>query len=224
MFPIHDDQPRYSKPFICILLILVNVAVFLHEMQLEDFSRNFFIQHYGLVPDRLSQSYQTLLTSQFLHAGWLHIIGNMVFLWAFGRSLEDSMGGLKFLLFYLLSGVAAGLTQVFFNQGSTAPMVGASGAIAGVMGAYLIKFPKARIFTFVFIFVFITRVDIPALFFLPYWFLIQLFNGVGSVGYSNVAEGGTAWFAHIGGFLAGMLLVLALGTQNRSARRQNLSW
>lgn len=224
MFPIHDDQPRYSKPVICILLILVNVAVFLHEMQLEDFSRNFFIQHYGLVPDRLSQSYQTLLTSQFLHAGWLHIIGNMVFLWAFGRSLEDSMGGLKFLLFYLLSGVAAGLTQVFFNQGSTAPMVGASGAIAGVMGAYLIKFPKARIFTFVFIFVFITRVDIPALFFLPYWFLIQLFNGVGSVGYSNVAEGGTAWFAHIGGFLAGMLLVLALGTQNRSARRQNLSW
>jgi membrane associated rhomboid family serine protease len=224
MFPIHDDQPRYSKPVITILLIVLNVAVFLHEMQLDDFSRNYFIGHFGLIPERLSHNYLSLITSQFLHGGWLHIIGNMLFLWAFGRSLEDTMGGLKFLAFYLLCGIAAGLTQVFFNLGSHVPTVGASGAIAGVMGAYLLKFPRARILTVVFIVVFITRIDIPAIFLIPYWFLIQLFNGVGSIGYSNVAEGGTAWFAHIGGFLSGLLLVSVMGTQSRYMRRRDISW
>jgi membrane associated rhomboid family serine protease len=224
MFPIHDDQPRYSKPVITILLIVLNVAVFLHEMQLDDFSRNYFIGHFGLIPERLSHNYLSLITSQFLHGGWLHIIGNMLFLWAFGRSLEDAMGGLKFLVFYLLCGIAAGLTQVFFNLGSHVPTVGASGAIAGVMGAYLLKFPRARILSVVFIVVFITRIDIPAIFLIPYWFLIQLFNGVGSIGYSNVAEGGTAWFAHIGGFLSGLLLVNVMGTQSRYMRRRDVSW
>jgi membrane associated rhomboid family serine protease len=224
MFPIRDDQPRYSQPVVCVLLIVLNVAVFLHEMQLDDFSRNYFIGHYGLIPDRLAHTPFSLITSQFLHGGWLHIIANMVFLWAFGRSLEDSMGSVKFLIFYLLSGVVAGLTQTFFNQGSHVPMVGASGAIAGLMGAYLIKFPRARIHSLVFIFVFITRIDIPALFFLPYWFLTQLFNGVGSIGYANVNDGGTAWFAHIGGFVAGMLIATMFGTRKRYGGRRDISW
>jgi membrane associated rhomboid family serine protease len=217
MFPLRDDQPIRSTPVICILLIVLNAVIFLHEMQLEDYSRNYFIAHYGLVPDHLRLS--SLITSQFLHGGWLHIIGNMIFLWAFGRTLEDAMGGLKFLAFYLLCGAAAGLTQVFVNAGSHVPTIGASGAIAGVMGAYLVKFPRARIHSLVFIFVFITMVDIPVLFFLPYWFLMQFVYGVGSIGYSNVSEGGTAWFAHIGGFIAGMILVKVMGTQARYVRR-----
>lgn len=222
MFPLRDDQPTYSKPVVCVLLIVLNAMVFLHEMQLDEYSRNYFIMHYGLVPDRLRLS--SLITMQFIHAGWLHIIGNMIFLWAFGRSLEDAMGSGKFLVFYLLSGIAAALAQVLFSPGSNVPMVGASGAIAGVMGGYLIKFPRARIHTLVFIFIFITRMEIPALFFLPYWFLTQLFAGYGSVAYSNVTEGGVAYFAHIGGFVAGMALVSVLGTQDRYVRRRDIRW
>jgi membrane associated rhomboid family serine protease len=222
MFPLRDDQPIYSKPVVCILLIVLNAVVFLHEMQLEDYSRNFFIGHYGVTPDHFH--FYTLITSQFLHGGWMHIIGNMVFLWAFGRGLEDAMGSLKFLAFYLLCGMAAGLTQAYVTAGSNVPAIGASGAIAGVMGAYVLKFPKAQIYTLVFIVVFITRVDIPAIFFIPYWFLTQVFNGAGSIGYSNVSEGGTAWFAHIGGFIAGMILVTVMGTQSRYVRGRQYRW
>jgi membrane associated rhomboid family serine protease len=222
MFPLRDDQPTYSKPVVCTLLILINVIVFLHEMQLDDYSRNYFIMHYGLIPDRIRLT--SLITMQFLHGGWMHIIGNMVFLWAFGRSLEDAMGSGKFLVFYLACGVAAALTQVLFTPGSTVPMVGASGAIAGVMGAYLLKFPRARIYSLVFIFIFITRMEIPALFFLPYWFLTQVLSGYGTFAYSHLSEGGTAYFAHIGGFVAGMILVQIFGTQNRYVRRGDIRW
>jgi membrane associated rhomboid family serine protease len=222
MFPLRDDQPVYSKPVICILLIVINAVVFLHEMQLEDFSRNFFIARYGVIPDQFH--YYALITSQFLHGGWLHIIGNMVFLWAFGRTLEDAMGSFKFLAFYLLCGVAAGLTQAYVTAGSQVPSIGASGAIAGVMGAYVLKFPRAQIYSLVFIIIFITRVEIPAIFFIPYWFLTQVFNGAGSIGYSNVSEGGTAWFAHIGGFIGGMILVSIMGTESRYVRGRQYRW
>jgi len=222
MFPLHDDQPRQSRPVVVVLLIVLNVMVFLHEMQLDPYSRNFFIAHYGVVPDHWSLL--TLVTSQFLHGGWWHIIGNMVFLWAFGRSLEDAMGSGRFAIFYLASGIAAGLAQVFFNAGSHVPTVGASGAIAGVMGAYLIKFPRAKILSLVFLFIFITRVEIPALIFLPYWFLTQLFNGFGSVAYSHLSDGGTAWWAHIGGFLAGILLVSVMRTDRPYVRRRAVTW
>lgn len=222
MFPLHDDQPRQSRPVVVVLLIVLNVMVFLHEMQLDPYSRNFFIAHYGVVPDHWSLL--TLVTSQFLHGGWWHIIGNMVFLWAFGRSLEDAMGSGRFAIFYLASGIAAGLAQVFFNAGSHVPTVGASGAIAGVMGAYLIKFPRAKILSLVFLFIFITRVEIPALIFLPYWFLTQLFNGFGAVAYSHISDGGTAWWAHIGGFLAGILLVSVMRTDRPYVRRRAVTW
>jgi membrane associated rhomboid family serine protease len=222
MFPLGDDQPRYSKPVICTLLIVLNAVVFLHEMQLEDYSRNFFIERYGVIPDHFH--YYTLVTSQFLHGGWLHIIANMVFLWAFGRSLEDAMGSVKFLVFYLLCGIGAGYMQALVTAGSNIPSIGASGAIAGVMGAYVLKFPRAYIHSLVFIFVFITRFDIPAFFFIPYWFITQVFNGFGSIGYSNISEGGTAWFAHIGGFIAGMILVSIMGTQSRYVRGRQFRW
>jgi len=222
MFPLHDDQARHGRPVVVLLLIAINVMVFLHEMQIDPYSRNYFIAHYALFADRVTAT--SLVTSLFLHGGWLHIIGNMIFLWAFGRSLEDAMGSGKFLVFYLASGVLAGLAQVLFHAGSHVPTVGASGAIAGVMGAYLIKFPRARILTLVFLFVFITRVEVPALFFLPYWFLTQVFSGVGSVAYSPLTEGGTAWWAHIGGFIAGILLVTVMGTNKPYAPRGIVRW
>ena len=222
MFPLRDDRPTYTPPVVTTLIIVACALVFLFELQLDEYSRNYFIDVYGVVPAHLRPS--TLVTSLFLHGGWMHIIGNMLFLWAFGKSLEDAMGHAKFLSFYLLCGIAAGLVHVAFNYYSRMPTVGASGAIAGVMGAYLIKFPRARIHTLVFILVFITTADIPAAFILLYWFVTQLFSGYGSITQTQVADGGTAWFAHIGGFVAGILLVTLMGTRNRYYRRQESRW
>jgi membrane associated rhomboid family serine protease len=161
----------------------------------------------------------------FVHGGWAHIIGNMLFLWAFGKSLEDAMGHTKFLGFYLISGVIAGIVQVAFNPTSHMPTVGASGAIAGVMGAYLIKFPRARIHTLVFILIFLTTVDIPAALILVYWFFLQLVSGYGSIAQTQVNDPGVAVFAHIGGFITGMILVSVMGTRNRYyPRRRDVYW
>ena len=189
---------------------------------LDEFSRNYFIERWGLVPARLVPV--TLLTSLFLHGGWFHIIGNMLFLWAFGKSLEDALGHTKFLIFYLVCGVLAGVTHVYFNPDSTMPTVGASGAIAGVMGAYLLQFPRARIHTLVFVFFFLTTIDIPAPFILVYWFIVQVISGYGSIAHTHVTDTGVAWFAHIGGFLSGMLLVKLLGTRPRYFPRQDYRW
>jgi len=152
----------------------------------------------------------------FVHGGFLHIAGNMWFLWIFGRGVEDLVGHGKYLLLYLVSGVAAALLYIVVNANSPVPTVGASGAIAGIMGAYLIKFPRAHIITLVFVFVFITTLDIPAAFLLLYWFALQFFSGIGSVGYSSLSNGGVAWFAHVGGFLAGMGLIMLMGVKPRA--------
>src|SRR2546425_1014428 len=197
MFPLRDTQPSYSRPLITTLIIVVNVLVFLYEFSLDDYSRNYFIARYGLIPVRLHPS--AFLTSMFLHGGWMHIIGNMWFLWIFGDNVEDVLGHTKYLVFYVICGLAAAMTQVVFNADSRLPMVGASGAIAGVMGAYLVKFPHSRIVTFVVVFFFITTVEVPAVLMLLYWFFIQLFSGVGTIGYSHLSQGGTAFFAHVGG-------------------------
>jgi membrane associated rhomboid family serine protease len=223
MFPLRDDRPTYTAPIVTTLLIIACAFVFLFEQTLDEYSLNYFITLYGVVPAHLRL--ETLVTSMFLHGGWLHIIGNMLFLWAFGKSLEDAMGHTKFLGFYLICGVIAGIVQVAFNSNSRIPTVGASGAIAGVMGAYLIKFPRARIHTLIFIFVFFTTVDIPAAFILIYWFVFQLFSGYGSIAQTQVTEPGVAVFAHIGGFVTGMILVKVIGTQNRYyPRRRDLYW
>jgi membrane associated rhomboid family serine protease len=217
MIPLRSTERVRSTAIVTLILILINTVVFLYEQILPSWALDSFIAHYGIIPDRLRMS--SLLTSMFLHGGWLHLIGNMWFLWVFGRNVEDLIGSGRFLLFYILCGLAAGLVQVFFNPYSRVPTVGASGAIAGVMGAYVIKFPRARITTLVPIFVFITTLEIPAVFLLLYWFAIQFFSGVGSIGYSQVSSGGVAWFAHVGGFLAGMLLVSLFGEKQRWTAR-----
>src|SRR5437588_7328474 len=188
MFPIRDTQPSYSRPVVTILIIVLNVVAFLYEFTLDDYSRNYFIAHYGLIPARFHAS--ALITSMFLHGGWLHIIGNMWFLWVYGDNVEDVLGHGKYLVFYLMCGVAAALTQYAINPDSTIPTLGASGAIAGVMGAYLIKFPHARILTLIPIIIFWTTIEIPASIILVYWFILQFFSGIGSVGYSQASQGG----------------------------------
>ncbi len=222
MFPLRDTQPSNSTPIVTILLIVVNVAIFFFEFSLDPFSRNHFIAMYGLTPDRFQ--FSNLLTSMFLHGSWMHVLGNMWFLWIFGDNVEDILGHAKYLLFYLLCGVAAAMGQVLLNPDSRVPMVGASGAIAGVMGAYMVKFPRARILMLGFIFFFVTTFEIPAAAMLIYWFVIQLFSGVGSVGYSQASEGGVAFFAHVGGFIAGIAFVYMMGTRQRYSRRKDLYW
>ena len=221
MIPLRDSQPSYSTPVVTLGLIAVNVFVFLYQVSLDPFSLNHFIFSYGVVPEQLNLA--TLVTSMFLHGGWLHLIGNMWFLWIYGDNVEDILGPAKYLLFYLLCGVLAALLHVVLNLDSRIPTVGASGAIAGVMGAYLAKFPHARIVTLIFVFVFVTTIEVPAFLILIYWFAIQLFSGVGSIGYS-AASGGTAWFAHIGGFVAGLGLIFILGTRPRYRRHRELQW
>ncbi|MEO8127776.1 MAG: rhomboid family intramembrane serine protease [Bryobacteraceae bacterium] len=222
MIPLRHSQPSYSPPFVTVIIISLNILVFLFQISLDPYERNYFIAYYGIVPDRLH--YSSILTSMFLHGGWLHLIGNMWFLWIYGDNVEDVLGHAKFALFYLLCGIAAALVHIMFNPDSRLPTIGASGAIAGVMGAYLVKFPHSKIVALVPIFIFFTTFEVPAVFMLIYWFVIQIFSGVGSIGYSNVEKGGVAWFAHIGGFLAGMLLVYALGSKERFRGRRDYSW
>jgi membrane associated rhomboid family serine protease len=222
MFPLRDDRPTYSPAIVTTLLIIGCAFVFLYELSLDEYSRDYLITRYGVIPARFRPA--TLLTSMFLHGGWSHIVGNMLFLWAFGKSLEDAMGHTKFLFFYLICGIAAGIMHVVFNFYSPMPTVGASGAIAGVMGAYLVKFPRAHIHTLIFVLFFLTTADIPAAFILVYWFLMQLFSGYGSIAHTHVTDSGVAWFAHIGGFITGMILVQLLGTRTRYFPRRDIYW
>jgi membrane associated rhomboid family serine protease len=222
MFPLRDDRPTYTAPIVTTLLIVACALVFFFELSLDDYSRDYFINRYGVVPAHLRPV--TLLTSLFIHGGWSHIIGNMLFLWAFGKSLEDALGHTKFLGFYLISGAAAGITHVVFNMFTTLPTVGASGAIAGVMGAYLVKFPRAKIHTLIFLFIFFTMADIPAAFILVYWFVTQLFSEYGSITQTQVMNGGVAYAAHIGGFITGMILVQFMGARTRYFPRRDIYW
>jgi membrane associated rhomboid family serine protease len=188
-------------------LIAANVAVYLHQESLgSGFER--FIETYGLVPRRFVIGWWSdstpIFTSMFLHGGWLHLLGNMLYLHIFGDNVEDRLGHARFLLLYVLAGVTAGLAQVSIHPESALPIVGASGAIAGVTGAYFLFYPRARVVTLVPIFLFIQVVEIPAFFFLLFWFAFQLLAGVGNV--QRATGGGIAFWAHIGGFVAGMVL------------------
>jgi membrane associated rhomboid family serine protease len=222
MIPLRDTQPSNSFPAVTLVIIVINVLVFLFEFSLEPHYRNFFIAQYGIVPDRLQM--QDLFTSMFLHGGWMHLIGNMWFLWIFGDNVEDVLGHGKYLLFYLLCGIVAALIHILLNPFSRVPTIGASGAIAGVMGAYLVKFPHSRVLTLVPIFIFLTTMEIPAFVMLLYWFALQFFQGIGSIAYSSISGGGVAWFAHVGGFLAGIALVYILRTRERFRYRPDLRW
>jgi membrane associated rhomboid family serine protease len=222
MFPIRDTQPSYSKPVVTVVLIVVNILVFLYEFSLDSFSQNAFMERYALVPDHFR--FSNVITSMFLHGGWMHVLGNMWFLWIFGDNIEDILGHAKYLVFYLMCGIAAALTQVFFSPFSRVPMVGASGAIAGVMGAYMIKFPHSRIRTLIFLFIFFTMVDVPAWIMLIYWFGLQFVGGFESLASAQVAQGGTAFFAHVGGFLVGILFINLLGPAQPYRRRRDMYW
>ena len=222
MIPLRDTQPSFSFPIVTIGLIALNVLAFLYEFSLDEFSLNHFLLEYGFVPRRFQ--WVDILTGMFLHGGWLHLIGNMWFLWIYGDNVEDILGHFKYLLFYLLCGVAATLLQFLFTYDSRIPTIGASGAIAGVMGAYLLKFPHSKVLTLVPIIIFFTTMEIPAWLILIYWFVLQFFSGVGSVGQSHLNQGGVAWFAHIGGFLAGIALIRLLRPKPRYGSRPDLAW
>jgi membrane associated rhomboid family serine protease len=213
MIPLRSSERVYSHTFVTGGLIAVNVVVFLYQATLSYYQLNQFVMSWGIVPDDLHLI--SLLTSMFLHGGWLHLLGNMLFLWVFGRNIEDLIGGGRFLIFYILCGLAAAVVQVVANPYSRVPTIGASGAIAGVMGAYLIKFPRSQIDTLAVLFIFFTRIAIPAPFYLLFWFAMQFLNGYESIGDRSYTGGGVAWFAHIGGFIAGMLVIKLFPSRQR---------
>lgn len=209
MIPLRDRNPTRSTPLVTYLLIAINVAVFAFQLSLSPHGETAFVSRFGLVPLMLEhRHYITLLSSMFLHGGWLHLIFNMWSLFIFGDNVEDKLGKARYLLFYLASGLFAALAQYAIDPHSAVPMVGASGAIAGVLAAYFKLFPRARIVTLIpLLFFFFVR-EIPASFFILFWFLLQVLSGFGSIG--AVASGGVAVFAHIGGFVAGLWLVRGL--------------
>jgi membrane associated rhomboid family serine protease len=207
VIPLRDTIASSTVPFVTHGLVALNVAVFLYQQSL-GLDVEHFIHTHGIVPSRFVASswgdLGPLLTSMFLHGGWAHLLGNMLYLHIFGDNVEDRVGHLRFFLMYLLAGITAGVAQIMINPAADVPMVGASGAIAGVTGAYLLFYPRARVITLVPIFLFVQIVEIPAFFFLLFWFAFQLLLGVGSLGSTTV--GGIAFWAHIGGFVAGMVL------------------
>jgi membrane associated rhomboid family serine protease len=213
MIPLRSSERVYSRTIVTGTLIALNTIIFLYQNTLSTYQLNQFVTTWGIVPDDLHLI--TLLTSMFLHGGWLHLLGNMLFLWVFGRNIEDLVGSARFVAFYLLCGLVAGIVQVLANPYARVPTIGASGAIAGVMGAYLIKFPRSQIDTLVLLIIFFTRLTIPAPFYLILWFGMQFLNGVESIGDRNYTGGGVAVFAHIGGFLAGMLLIRFFPSRQR---------
>ena len=223
MIPLRDTLPSHSTPYVTALIIALNVVIFGFEMSLNSFELNEFIHVFGLVPADFNTL--SLFTSMFLHGGIMHLVGNMWFLWIYGDNVEDVLGHGKYLLFYLACGVAAATMQYVTGPESRVPMVGASGAIAGVMGAYMVKFPHSRILVLLPIFIIFTTIEVPALLILLYWFVLQFFSGLGSIARTEATQGGVAFWAHIGGFLAGIILIYVMRTRERYRRRySDVSW
>jgi len=211
-FPLKDENPTKTFPYMTLILIALNCFIFFIELGLGSYERAVLTAKFGVVPYEITHGvdinpkvpftpYITLITSLFLHGGFLHLLGNMWFLWIFGNNIEDIVGHFKFIVFYLLGGIAASLLQVFITSPSTIPVIGASGAVSAILGAYMLKFPRARVKTLMFIFIFITVINVPAITFIGIWFFIQLLNTL-LRGSSNVA-----WYAHIGGFLFGLFTI-----------------
>lgn len=233
MFPLRDDVPTSITPYITYGLIGANIGIFLYQLTLNQQQLQEFFYSAAVVPCQLSGNvvgrcpipipqqlpeWMTLITSQFLHGGFLHIAGNMLFLWIFGNNVEDRLGHIKFLIFYLTCGILAALSQWFFSPNSTIPSLGASGAIAGVMGAYILRYPQARVLTLVFLGFFVTTLQIPAVFFLGLWFVQQALYGIASLQVpSNIGmeSGGVAYWAHAGGFVFGAILAPMFGLLKR---------
>lgn len=209
MIPLYDTVRSRKFPFVNLILIVSNILVFLYEQQLSSTQLERFIFNWALIPAHLSgnpsAAWITIFTSMFLHGSWIHLLGNMWFLYIFGDNIEARLGGIRYLIFYLLSGVAAALLQTYIQPTSQVPTIGASGAIAGVLGAYLVSFPRSRIASLVPILFIFTIVEIPAVLFLIFWFLIQIYSGLFVMQGANAAN--IAWWAHIGGFVFGAVMV-----------------
>jgi rhomboid family protein len=209
MLPLYDTVRTRKFPLINVLLIAANVLAFLYELQLGPSALENFIFTWGLVPAHLtsdpSTAWITIFTAMFLHGGWFHLLSNMWFLHIFGDNVEARMGGIRYLIFYLLSGVAAVLLQTYIQPTSQVPMIGASGAIAGVLGAYLVSFPRSRIASLVPILFIFTIVEVPAAIFLAFWFITQVYSGLFAM--QGASASGIAWWAHIGGFIFGLIMV-----------------
>lgn len=220
MLPIHDDNPSGRTPWVTYALIAANVLVFLYQLSLGEQGLTRFFYTFAVVPKELFADFgrlsggqgvgvldfAPLLTSMFMHGGWMHLGGNMLFLYIFGDNVEDRLGHASYLSFYLLCGVAASLAHAWSGPGSALPSLGASGAIGGVLGAYIVLHPAARVTTLVFLGFLITTLRVPAFIFLGIWFLMQSIQGLAALGApSTAAQGGTAWWAHIGGFAVGMI-------------------
>lgn len=223
--PLHDHIRRQLLPVLTFTLIAANLLAFLVELWLGPHVDE-VVFYLGIIPARYTVPSITLqhtpsglalpiFASMFLHGGWLHLLGNMLFLFVFGRSIEDRFGHLKFLLIYFLGGLAGALVHIILNAGSRVPTIGASGAIAGVLGAYFISYPRARITTLVPILFFLWTVEVPALLLLGYWFLIQFLTGYQMQAIESATAGGVAWWAHVGGFVAGFILALILRPKRR---------
>jgi membrane associated rhomboid family serine protease len=212
MFPYKDDNPTNTFPFVTIGLIGLNILVFLLQL-MSDVDGKRIVYAYGAIPHNIVsfESTQpihpllTLFTSMFMHGGVFHILGNMLYLWIFGNNIEDRLGHFRFILFYLFCGIAAALSHTMVAADSGVPMIGASGAVSGVLGAYILLFPMARIHTIIFLGFFVQSVQIPALIVIGFWAIIQIVNGLITQGMPN--QGGIAWFAHAGGFLAGLISI-----------------
>jgi membrane associated rhomboid family serine protease len=211
-FPLKDENPTVNKPYVTVSLIVINCLVFVYSYLLGERGFQIFVYQYGLIPYEIVHLAELTpeigipiflnpLTSMFLHGGLMHLVGNMLFLWIFGNNIEDILGPVKFTIFYLVGGLAADFLFVLFSPNSQIPLVGASGAIAGVLGGYLVLFPRARIVTLMFIFYFIRIIRMPAKFMLGFWFFYQLFMSLTDTG----GGGGVAWLAHVGGFVFGYL-------------------
>ena len=218
MIPLRDVIPSRTTPFVTVAIIAVNALAFWFELSMPAPARQAFLFQFGVVPATFA--WPTLLSSMFLHAGWLHIIGNMWFLWIFGDNVEDRLGHGRYLVFYLLCGAVSGIAQTLVNPNSPIPTIGASGAIAGVMGAYFVLYPHSRVLTLIWLVIYVDIVEIPSVYFLGFWFLMQLFSGVGSVAQTAGSQGGVAFWAHVAGFLFGLAAVFVF----RRPERQKSEW
>jgi membrane associated rhomboid family serine protease len=215
IFPFKDDNPTRTFPFITIIIIVLNVFIFFYTLanisDLEDYKN--LVYSYGAIPTYLLSFNQiqpihpslTVFTSMFMHGGLLHLAGNMLYLWIFGNNIEDTLGHFRFLAFYVVCGIAAAYAHAITSPSSLMPMIGASGAVSGVLGAYLLLFPRARVYTLLFFIVFFQVITLPAFFVIGFWIIIQILNGLLSTGAAG--QDGVAWFAHVGGFLFGLFVI-----------------
>jgi membrane associated rhomboid family serine protease len=225
MIPLRDTIPSATWPVVTVSLIALNILAFLYELSLGR-ELDLFIMQYGAVPIRFiltgqmhevswASRFVPVFTSMFLHGGWIHVLGNMLYLWIFGDNVEDRLGHARFVIFYFLCGLAATLAQIYLNPSSRIPMVGASGAVAGVLGAYMVLFPHARVLALVPIAFCLQVLEIPAFVFLLFWFFMQFLSGAASITTAQYMTGGVAWWAHVGGFVSGMALGFLFSKRTR---------